>query len=49
MPDYIDWDDLRRELGVDAWQAEHPWHYRRIRFRMWLRTWVWRLTRINIG
>jgi hypothetical protein len=49
VPDHVSWDELRRELGFDVWQAAHPWQYRKIRFRMWARKWIWRCTRIDIG
>jgi hypothetical protein len=49
MPEYRRWEDVRRELGFDAWKAAHPWRYRRIKFRSWLRVKIWKLTRIDIG
>lgn len=49
MSGHHDWQDVRRELGIADWEQRHPWQYRRIRFRMWMRRVVWKLTRIDIG
>ncbi|MFF5973697.1 hypothetical protein ACFY7C_19430 [Streptomyces sp. NPDC012769] len=35
---------------LEAWKRDHPWQWRWIKFRAGpLRTWIWRLTRWDIG
>jgi hypothetical protein len=51
VSNHTSWEDVKRELkpSMDQWKKEHPWLWRKVRIRLWLRLAIYRVTRIDIG